>query len=307
MRKLSLALALLSVVLLFGSCQKEEGAFNPKQKIQSQYVSTNGEFVGETTYTWDGDNLVSMFRRTAEPITDSSQMSFEYDGHLVTDIHLLYKSGNRVDSKLFYDDKGRITMLYGVGASDTAFFSYDGNRIKSIVCHQYDSKKGIQSSSISSFLPKSVADDIQKKLQSVSLPKSTYSLEIIINFEWSGKSISKILTHIDIAGVLVSDYTTDFKYGNLKNPLYKLPSGCFEPIVLMGLYRPDDLFVEYGLLEYTLVTYDSYVNGVHDPAPMVWEHATYSYDGEYKGFITKYTETLERNGETFITDYENKY
>lgn len=306
MKKLSLALALLSVALLFGSCQKEEDAFNPKQKIQSQYVSTNGEFVGETTFTWEGDNLVSMFHRTAEPITDSSQMSFEYDGHLVTDIHLLYKSGNRADSKLFYDEKGRITMLCGVEFSDTAFFSYDGKHLKSIVLHEYGSKKGIQGSIISAFLQKSVADDIQKKLQSASLSKPSYSLEIIINFEWSGKSISRIQTHV-VLGSRVANYITDLKFGNLRNPLYKFPSGLFEPIVLMGFYRPDDLFVEYGLLEYTL-TYDNYTNGVQDPnCPMVWEHATYNYDGDYKGYITKYTEVLERNGETFITDYENKY
>lgn len=276
MKKLSkiMIITLLSV-FVFASCEKEEGVFNPKQKIHktsSTYeemteVLVNGTWqtVGDDKYAgpsevwvWDG-NLLSSIR-----YYDGINMEYEEHYQYDKDNVLIRVSNDEGDAyEYVYGDSQlkEIDYFYGNELEGRIMVSHDGKKISKLTM-QIDYAKAF--SALRHILPAGDSKNMKKAFAQLK-KNSKNDEEMYINFEWDGDNVSKI-TFNDEGEIIVM---MSFTYDKKKNPYY----GLFD------ITRTDDMLdiTDFSGLSKNNVTSLCF----SEDGETYMEDFTYTYDGKY--------------------------
>lgn len=213
-------LALLAVVFLFGSCEKE-GNFTPKKRISTVYVQHEDgpKAIGEE-YTWNGHKLASkkFYAEAIDAYFDDVELVPTYDGKRIVRMdekisgdyveylysgklltHLVYHSGEQQATATLDHTNGKITRI---------FFPKVGNTNASDKCIQ----KIMQM-----FL---TPEDVQKIVR--SRESNTKTLAVTDNeflFYWDGDNVSQVTNKIyNQDGVPSSGFTVSYEYDDMTNP-----------------------------------------------------------------------------------------
>ncbi len=269
-------ITLLSV-FVFASCEKEEGVFNPKQKIHktsSTYeelteVLVNGTWqtVGDDkeagpseVWVWDGNLLSSI--RYYDGINMEYEEHYQYDKN-----NVLFRVSNDYYGDAYeyvYGDSQlkEIDYFYGSKLEGRIMVSHDGNKISKLTIQEIDFDKAF--SALRHILPAGDSKNMKKAFAQLK-KNSKNDEEMYINFEWDGDNVSKI-TFNDEGEIIVM---MSFTYDKKKNPYY----GLFD------ITRTDDMLdiTDFSGLSKNNVTSLCF----SEDGETYMEDFTYTYDGKY--------------------------
>ena len=316
MKKITLLVAVFTLVLLFVSCNKE-GLYNPKKKIEKIYSSmeyksefyNNGswnvdhdfiypKYLAET-WNWEGNRLRSISYYTWQGILYDVE-TFEYAGLRLSAIS--WGSGERF---VINYKQGAISSIEGFDGTEKTVhyeFTHKNGKIRNIKIWDYANKK--ESSPMRStntlrfFIPsadtKSLAammTGMQERMNEKLI--STYDIDL----EWNGKNVSKLTYQLGDHSI-----SYEYSYDNNENPFY----GLFESDEMReGLIRSAS-FGEWILSKNNVISTTHTSSATNTSSVLTFD---FTYEGRYptmRSYYDFYTSDNIRITNSEVLYYEYK-
>lgn len=264
MRKTALFITLLLLAISFSSC-KEDGIYDPKEKIDKIYVKYNSNKYLSEDWTWKDNKLKTIAYYSSDgDLASTDRFSYNDKRLIQVDNHeeeismrYNYDNSDRLLKASFSED-GILSIVYE--------FEYDGSKISDIHVTLYDEDMDFKNSSniLRFILPEPSLKYINKILKkTVTRKNSKAEIDLI----WEGDNISEM-------AYTIGNYSerSTFEYDDKSNPFRNF----------LGVYFEENLF-EHGNFacenNITKITFSESYNGVSSTTDM--ENITYTYDGKF--------------------------
>lgn len=275
---------LAATVLMFASCQKSEGYYNPARKISKIYESSEMFYTvaGQTTtyphekhmteeWTWDGNKLKKIdFYHDNGELEETA--TFTYDGKVVTKIEWTDTSL----AEFVYDGKLLKAIKIFIGGapySETVVTQRDGKKITEFVAYVYvdnisNSKCArANQTALRLMLPELAAQDIAQHMEVLRDAKSkadTYEVNPI-RLTWDDDNVTNMVMTSNAYDTRIEQV---YAYDNKTNPYRAFTYYLCGPNVMNDWGSSNN-----PVLDSTYMTGETYMNyGLH---------YTYEYDGDW--------------------------
>ena len=301
MYKKIFTLTFVAAALLFSACQKSEGIYNPKQKIDKifteEFVSLAGREVAtgkelSEDWTWDGDKLTRVDKYDIMTSELEESCSYTYDGNVLTRLSL---DANNYSEFIYDGKKLSEVRSYENGKLESTLLitKRDGKKITEMKATTYDLDNDSKSthllqSTLHLFMPASAAEKIATLAQKRVATKDGKT-ETNIAFTWAGDNISQLEATEPGYRVYMA-----YEYDNKKSPYTGLGE-CLTETSSLSMWSSKNNIV-----------YDSIIVFEDNQESMsVVVNYTYEYDGNWP--VKRILEvTLPIGSATSNTYYEYK-
>lgn len=213
--------SILAVALLLAGCGKQEGVYEPKNKIAAVYTSTTTE-----EYYNDGEDLSHR-----NEVAEYKAEAWQWDGERVKTIAYYDADGSLSRTLAFaYDEDDRLLRTEGVESRDYALYTYTDNHLSAIngytadgtlaytieVTHDGDKIKKV-TTTYRDLTKKGALDALPQGMIPAEMrsKKSGDSTVETAELEYNGKNVDNILRS-DSYG---DRYKTYYSYDRKENPL----------------------------------------------------------------------------------------
>ena len=282
MKKTTLFMTLLLSTIVISSCNKKDGVYSPKEKIDKIYVdSGSGKYLSED-WTWDNKQLKTINYYDTDGTIDHTEV-FSY-----TDNRLSQVDNNEHGETVKYTyDKRHLhqaSFYKNNSLYMSCIFEYEDGKLSDIKVTTTEADKGVNAKSTSNplkhFLPKQSLESIDKVIKE-NPTRGSVSFEI--DFAWDGQNISEIA--INMGNELSERYF--FEYDDKLNPFRNfLGSDLEESLIGHGNYKSKNNVTKY--------TFTGSVAGLTFSESFL---ITYTYDGRFPA-------TKSFDGEIEYYEYE---
>lgn len=300
MKKTLIALALVSMIASFSSCNKtKEGQFNPKQKISQVYQEESDNEVGSwhswgrelaEQWNWDGKKLSSI-----NFLAWDCNETFSYDNKdRIISSTIIDAEGTHLTSEYIYDGKDltSITLKQGNNIITAKIeFTHEDGKITQFSISENDmdswDEKSYLSSPLHYFFPKSICRDIHRSMiKAQKFAKSAGKAMNTTKFKvtWDGNNISSLST--SLWGMTIK---VNYTYDNKLNPYNNLMSWMgFSSGMEMGVFS---MFNKNNPIQI-----HEQITGWGENEDLTI-HYTYEYDGNYPTKSTCESPVIDENWE----------
>ena len=280
----TLSFVLMAAVLVFASCQKSEGYYNPDKKINKIYESleTSYSIAGATStntvekhvtesWTWNGNKLQKIECYNDEGELEETDV-FTYDGNVLTKIEW----DNQGRAEFVYDGKLLKSMsfyLEGKPHSEAHVTQRDGKKITEFLTYAFadraeDSKcTHGKLTAMRLLIPEMAAKDIAQHTEALRSAKSKADITETntIKLTWDGDNVTNMVMTSDATDTRIEQI---YAYDNKRNPFKSHIYNLISPLTMNEWGSSNN-----PVFDSTNMTGSNYVS--------FGDRYTYEYDGEW--------------------------
>ena len=280
----TLSFVLMAAALVFASCQKSEGYYNPDKKINKIYESSEISYniAGQSStntiekhvtesWTWDGNKLQKIECYNDEGELEETDV-FTYDGNVLTKIEW----DNQGRAEFVYDGKLLKSMYFyleGRPHSEAHVTQRDGKKITEFLTYAFagraeDSKCAHgRLTAMRLLIPEMAAKDIAQNTEALRSAKSKADTsEInILKLTWVGDNVTNMVMTSNSTDTRIEQI---YAYDNKRNPFKSYSPNLLSPLTMNEWGSSNN-----PVLDSTHMTGSDYAE--------FGDHYTYEYDGEW--------------------------